>query len=176
MPETACAAGNHGVRRVVMDHVRRTVTFDDTAAGGPGKDFAIVPFDRDAHMSFLAGTFKDSLREAGWPWSLVPPDAALKRLRRTMASPGALTVVACSLDDRANLWGWAVTVPGRNAVVHAYVKYAYRQEYGVGRALVTAGGVDPAKPTPVRFWTRATARIQVKHPDWHLVFDVEDAT
>jgi hypothetical protein len=124
-------------------------------------DFTIVAFDRDRHGPFVLDTFAKSIAKV-WPYSLCAWRPLVDELKRTLASPDARALVAELPVDSDAFLGWSLTVPKRNEVVFAYTRHSYRRQWGICSGLILAGGIEIARPTPVRFWTRASERIRLR--------------
>jgi len=134
-------------------------------------DFGIKPFDHDRHAAFVFATFQKSVGSC-WPWSLFPKRAITNELKRVMAGPESVSLVGISAEDPNHFLGWVVTVPSRNEIVFAYTDYECRR-FGVGSTLAIEGGIDFERPVPVRFWTRASSRIQQRDAYRGLFFNQE---
>jgi hypothetical protein len=143
------------------------------AALPSGIEVRLYEHERDADQ--VIGSFVMSVRgnldpkrgrvNPQWPWCFIRPQILIDELKRTMTDPACKAVVAYLAERPGRLLGWCVTVPSRNEVTFAYVWYPYRREWRIGSALIRACGIDPTKPTPVRFWTRASERISLR-PGW----------
>jgi hypothetical protein len=134
------------------------------------REFQIVPYDAGKHLAWVTDSFRRSLQDQ-WPWAAVPPFFLLEDLRRQMAT--GRTVVAVAEDDADAYLGWCAAHPEANEIVFAFTKFHFRQRFGVGVALATAAGVDLTRPTGVRYWTRASERIDRK-PGYRLYHRVTD--
>lgn len=134
--------------------------------------FTLVPFDpgNEEQANYVYGTFRRSVR-SHWPWSEVPEQRLMNRLKRELAKPGTVTRMVCLRDTPDSFHGWvAVRPPG--TVVFAFTKYTRRRE-GLATTACHELGVDFVdRPVAVTFWTYAAARIKADHPGYDLYFDL----
>jgi hypothetical protein len=84
--------------------------------------------------------------------------------------------IATPVGEPDTFLGWCAVVPSRNAIVHIYVKNAFRapkdepSSFRVGSSLAIACGIDFARPVPCFTWSKAAARIAGKPGNpYHLV-------
>lgn len=108
-----------------------------------------------------------------WRKSTKRPMSDLRELIR-----GSVCVlgIATPIDQPDTFLGWAAVVPSQNAIVHLYVKHAFRapkdepSSFRVGSSLAIACGIDFARPVPCATWSKAAARIAAKPGNpYHLV-------
>lgn len=143
--------------------------------------FDLITFDPgdEAHQAFVYGTFRKSTDH--WPWSELPRQRLVDRLRRELARPGTETRIATPYGMPDSYLGWyAARRPG--VIVYAYTRYSARRQ-GVATAALEQLGVvfqvrtvaADAQPMSVglTFWTAAAARItRASRP---LFFDTREA-
>lgn len=132
---------------------------------------AIVHFQPDKHGPWVYDSFRQSLADQ-WPWAQMRSVTLLNDLKRTLAAPGTVALVAVLPSDPDIFLGWIVAVPMRNEVVFAFTKYSLRRQ-GIGSILAHAAAVALSAPIGIRYWTRAAERIG-RRPGWHLYFRVTE--
>jgi hypothetical protein len=133
--------------------------------------FDLVAFDPgdEEHQAFVYDSFRRSTDV--WPWSEMPRQRLMERLKRELAAPGTETRIATPHGMPGSFLGWyAVRAPA--TVVYAYSRYSARHQ-GVATAAMRQLGV--ANPLGIVFWTPAAARIASQR--WPLApfFDVREA-
>jgi hypothetical protein len=143
--------------------------------------FDLVTFEpgNEEHQAFAYDTFRKSTDV--WPWSEMPRQRLMERLKRELATPGTDTRIATPLGMPGSFLGWYSVRPSLDIarsfepvpLIYAFTRYSARRQGVAVAALERMAGDRRMTVFAVLFWTPACARLAAAGK--RLFFDTREA-